>query len=196
MKASQTRRSTSSAAAGQACKYNNFSISIFIVCPFELIKCRAQLENREIMSITGEVKRVVSRRGIRGLYKGLVVTAWRDIPSVGIYFTTFNMLLDYFNSIGKTNVLYMIHSGGTAGVLSMVFLYPVDVLKSYIQSRRGKTLSMAEAARQVVRMGGNGANYMNLFNGMRATVLRLYLYDAIVLPVVHHTRIHLKSYFI
>jgi len=60
-------------------------------------------------------KKIVSTRGILGLYRGFWVTFNRDIFSYGLYFFTFFALKDSFEENNKLNSFNIMLAGGLAG---------------------------------------------------------------------------------
>ena len=70
------------------------------------------------------------------MYKGFTLTFMRDVPSLAAYFYTYdfmkNMLNLEFNKEGNkmTSFFIMNLSGGMAGWVSWLVVYPLDVIKS------------------------------------------------------------------
>ncbi|KAG8228603.1 hypothetical protein J437_LFUL009308 [Ladona fulva] len=120
----------------------------FITCPVDLIKIKLQTEtghNVKFMNTHEHdyrgsldcVKRVFKRTGLKGCYKGLTVTLWRDIPSSGLYLLVYEKMLSFFhggNVHSELKFFSTVISGGTAGILSWACIIPLDVLKSRIQA--------------------------------------------------------------
>lgn len=74
------------------------------------------------------------------LFKGFQATLMRESLSTGIYFSSYHYCKDAEYFSGSTNVLF---SGGIAGMMSWLFTYPIDVVKTRIQSGEGVTFSQA-----------------------------------------------------
>ena len=56
-------------------------MSLSVVVPQELLKCRAQMnKNSPSIRYTDEVAKLWSQQGVRGLYRGFSGNALRDIP--------------------------------------------------------------------------------------------------------------------
>ena len=92
-------------------------ITSFIINPIELYKVRTQL----LLKNTSKP------------FKGLVATISRESIAMSIYFGTYHTLTKEYNY----NPLI---SGGMAGWLCWLFTYPIDVIKSRIQSDSCKTI--------------------------------------------------------
>ncbi|CAG8825043.1 894_t:CDS:2, partial [Racocetra persica] len=119
-------------------------IACFLVStPTELVKCRAQAVKQKSLfmsSTTWNVfKDIIQTRGIKGLYQGGLITIIRDAPGYGVYFWTYealkrslNVTSDNFDHYNSPKLLF---SGGMAGVLSWASIYPLDVIKSRIQTQ-------------------------------------------------------------
>jgi len=67
-------------------------LSLSIYVPGDLLKCRAQIRKDKNFSYMKEIQLIVKSEGIKGLYRGFMITALRDIPGWGIYFATYEKL--------------------------------------------------------------------------------------------------------
>uniref|UniRef100_R7W1N2 Mitochondrial carnitine/acylcarnitine carrier protein CACL n=1 Tax=Aegilops tauschii TaxID=37682 RepID=R7W1N2_AEGTA len=67
------------------------ALQTLILSPVELVKIRLQLEaaGRKRQGPVDMVRDIMRREGLRGIYRGLTVTALRDAPSHGVYFWTY-----------------------------------------------------------------------------------------------------------
>lgn len=107
----QFSKTSSSLIAGGI---SGFSAS-FIVTPAERIKILLQ-SGKKICSL-------------QTIYKGFSVTLTREIPGFAIYFTTYEHLYD-----NKMGLLPSFLCGSFSGVVSWIFIYPQDLIKTRIQS--------------------------------------------------------------
>lgn len=150
------------------------------------------------MSIRSEITRIYQKRGLAGLYKGLAITAVRDIYTTGIYFLVYHSIRDYHKRHGTLTPLYLMNAGGLAGAICWIVAYPSDVVKSKIQTTRGDTLSMYQGFQDVVRCSRSrtGRRYLNLFNGLRATIVRGYFANAILFFTENECRTLMRRHFI
>lgn len=79
---------------------------------------------------------------MRGLYRGFVPLFFRDIPTYGVYFLTYNFyqkLLglnpkDSISSDNKSAIIKKMIAGGFAGQSTWFFAYPFDIIKTIAQS--------------------------------------------------------------
>jgi len=113
----------------------------FVVsAPSELIKCRAQLVVDGQRSSYAVFKDIWRHGGLRGLYLGGTITSLRDAVGYGWYFWSYELTkrlllsrqADPFVSPTAAEVLI---SGGTAGVVTWASIYPLDVVKTRLQTQ-------------------------------------------------------------
>jgi len=108
--------------------------------PTELIKCRAQTATPRVSS-WAIAKQTWRTEGLRGLYLGGVVTALRDSIGYGFYFWTYELCTETFSGLDKgestlakeaTKVLLC---GGLAGIATWASIFPLDVIKTRVQTQ-------------------------------------------------------------
>ncbi|KAF9928311.1 hypothetical protein FBU30_002485 [Linnemannia zychae] len=130
-------------------------VACFLVStPTELVKCRAQViasrldpsssaaAQKAILSESGSwhvTKDVIKRFGLRGLYQGGWVTILRDAPGYGVYFLSYEGLKRILEvpagETGGINTWKLLFAGGVAGTLSWASIYPLDVIKTRLQTQ-------------------------------------------------------------
>ncbi|KAF9426108.1 hypothetical protein BGZ94_006939 [Podila epigama] len=130
-------------------------VACFLVStPTELVKCRAQViasrldpnssaaAQRAILSESGSwhvTKDVIRRFGFKGLYQGGLVTILRDAPGYGVYFLSYEGLKRFLEvpagETGGINTWKLLFAGGVAGTLSWASIYPLDVIKTRLQTQ-------------------------------------------------------------
>lgn len=126
--------------------------------PTELIKCRAQLSSPSSppssLSSWSIAKQIfLTEGGIRGLYLGGAVTAWRDSIGYGFYFWSYEASTRYLASSsagwlrsaagrgggeggdvgGRMEAARVLLCGGLAGVVTWMSVFPLDVVKTRVQ---------------------------------------------------------------
>ncbi|THV05112.1 mitochondrial carrier [Dendrothele bispora CBS 962.96] len=84
-----------------------------------------------ILGMTMKIAR--EEGGIRGLYRGLVTTAFGVAPYVGINFASYEFFRGMIYEEGKTSVARKLLCGALAGSLSQTLTYPFDVLRRKMQ---------------------------------------------------------------
>lgn len=112
-----------------------------VSAPSELVKCRAQLQVGGQGSSWGVAREVVGREGVRGLFRGGAVTSVRDAVGYGWYFFSYELCkrllvgrrsADWWEDMRGWEVLI---AGGIAGVVTWGSVYPLDVVKTRIQTQ-------------------------------------------------------------
>lgn len=110
------------------------------VTPMELVKCQMQVRGAADGGTGGPLacaRRLVRAGGPLALYRGLPVTILRDTPSFGSYFLVYEGLkavLDDDRADAPPSTLPTLVAGGVAGMAAWLVTYPVDVIKSIIQT--------------------------------------------------------------
>tara|TARA_Y100000741_G_C18227739_1_gene548531 strand:+ start:715 stop:1374 length:660 start_codon:yes stop_codon:yes gene_type:complete len=126
--------------------YSGFATS-FIICPFEYYKINSQNQNQKIINISS----------IKNSYINLRYVILRESPSCCIYF-------GLYNECKKRNLSSFL-SGGLSGISSWLLTYPLDTIKTRMQSN--KTFSF----KQAIIMG-------SLFKGLQICLVRAFLVNS------------------
>ncbi|CAL8141381.1 unnamed protein product [Orchesella dallaii] len=108
---------------------------LVVACPVDLVKVQlqSQIHKAAMKGPMDCVVKIVSSKGILGLYKGLLPQAWRDIPSSGLYFAIYEFLKRQLSFEQESTKFAQFMAGGIAGTLSWWSIIPLDVIKSRIQ---------------------------------------------------------------
>ncbi|KAK7045556.1 hypothetical protein VNI00_007388 [Paramarasmius palmivorus] len=86
------------------------------------------------LTIWGMTMKIMREEGgVRGLYRGLVATAFGVAPYVGINFAAYELLRGIITPPGKTSVARKLMCGALAGSISQTLTYPFDVLRRKMQ---------------------------------------------------------------
>ncbi|KAK7402302.1 hypothetical protein VNO78_14459 [Psophocarpus tetragonolobus] len=120
------------------------ALQSMLLSPVELVKIRLQLHKTESETETQKgpikvAKNIWKKEGLGGIYRGLGITMLRDAPAHGLYFWTYEYTKEKLHpgcrkSCGES-FNTMLLSGGMAGVVSWVFSYPLDVIKTRLQAQ-------------------------------------------------------------
>ncbi|KAJ1665729.1 hypothetical protein EV178_002984 [Coemansia sp. RSA 1646] len=84
------------------------------------------------------IREIIQRRGATGLYYGIGLHMLRDASGTAIYFAAYETVKETLRRVtGSETTGPMTHmlAGGTCGVLSWLLIFPVDLIKSGIQSQ-------------------------------------------------------------
>ena len=112
-----------------------------VSAPSEYVKCRAQLVVDGQGSSYGVLKETIRRYGIRGLYYGGVITSLRDGFGYGWYFWSYELMKRGLvgwrsaDPFAEMKTLEVLMAGGVAGVVTWVSIYPLDVVKTRLQTK-------------------------------------------------------------
>ncbi|KAG4416180.1 hypothetical protein IFR04_010699 [Cadophora malorum] len=127
--------------------------------PTELVKCRAQISNSAATASSWGITRDILRReGVRGLYFGGVVTALRDSVGYGFYFWSYEITTrlmekkmrerggEVVRGDGLGEAAKVLLCGGLAGVVTWASIFPLDVIKTRVQTQQYQQLPLPTAA--------------------------------------------------
>lgn len=107
--------------------------------------------------------------GYRGLYRGFLPMAAREGIGNAVYFLTYERL-----KRGKLGMMEVAVSGGFAGVMYWLVVFPADTVKSVMQGGKGKSRLM-ECVRELVLEGG----VRRFYKGMSPCLVRAFPANAI-----------------
>lgn len=108
-----------------------------ISAPTELVKCRAQVATGPVSSWS-IARDVWKHEGIRGLYHGGGVTSIRDAVGYGFYFWSYEWSKQAWGSPDDTDrqtAMKVLLCGGLAGVVTWASIFPLDVVKTRVQTQ-------------------------------------------------------------
>ena len=172
-------------------------LATFVVStPTELIKCRAQLVVDGRGSSYSIFKDIWKHAGLRGLYYGGTITALRDSFGYGWYFWSYEvtkrLLLsrqaDPFISPTAAEVLV---SGGIAGVVTWVSIYPLDLIKTRLQTQPswtaetqgllpgGHARQPAKSSLDIARQLWQSSGIRGFYRGVAICSLRAFIVNAV-----------------
>lgn len=185
------------------------SIAAFVECPIDLLKTKMQIQIMKQRA--GEVVPyrnvfhacyvIISQHGVKALFQGLFPTILRDTPGCAAYFGFYELMKTQLTStpqqLNNPSSWVIFLSASTGGVLYWVITYPIDVLKSTMQSDESqvdkrKFKNIADAARRLyVEEGG----WRRFFKGFSPCLLRAIPANVTMLWTVEKVRILLGPYF-
>ena len=148
--------------------------AIAVVAPMELVKNRQQVDVSSGGSLLKTTSSVVSSHGIKGLYRGVVITVLRQSWGLFIKFGGYTVIRDYGTnniSVFKTNkaILHSI-AGFTTNVFVAFLVSPLDVVKTRIQLSEGRTpLTIRQCISNIISQEG----YRVFFKGVSMRVARI-----------------------
>ncbi|KAI9804157.1 MAG: hypothetical protein M1825_001559 [Sarcosagium campestre] len=139
-----------------------------VTAPFERVKVLLQIQGQKQLK-AGEkpryaggldvVKQLYAEGGVRSVFRGSTATLARDGPGSAAYFATYEYVkrqLTPRNENGATDELSLkavCVAGGAAGVAMWIPVFPIDTVKSRLQSAEGRP-TLGGIIREVYGRGG------------------------------------------
>ena len=175
------------------------SVQVALWSPIEMIKLQSQLQTakRGDPSYNGPWKiarGILQTQGMPGLYRGVTVTLFRDLPSFGVYFAIYRLLAQSIEpnvaEPSEAGPSTQIVAGGLAGCCAWMSIYPLDVIKARMQGARDhdRSRTWMHYARGIQRESGTGG----FFRGLGPTLTRAFVMDSVaflslttVLKLIH-----------
>ncbi|GMI39197.1 hypothetical protein TeGR_g6656, partial [Tetraparma gracilis] len=155
-----------------------------VICPTEHVKCRLQADPA-LSSPLQCTRNILKQAGLPGLLRGFNATCLREVPSFGLYFAFYDWarerMLEGLPAL--PNWVSSVACGGASGALTWALVYPVDIIKTNIQTMPidtpAKDRGMLTVAGRLVRK--HGGSY--LFRGLGVTVVRSFPVNGMIFPI-------------
>ena len=143
-----------------------------LLSPLEFIKCQQQLSMDAVPSVRSIVQRNIEKYGVRSLYTGASATIVRQIFGNMFFFGTYEFCKQKFTTPDQAHVspLAMLASGSIAGATFWTLVYPVDVIKSHVQTPSAdlRKNGYSHYVKQIYTQYG----IRGFFRGLGPTILR------------------------
>lgn len=140
-----------------------------ITAPFERVKVLLQIQGQKQLA-PGEkpkysggvdvVRQLYKEGGIRSVFRGSAMTLARDGPGSAAYFAVYEYVKRSLspkdkdgNATGELSLPAVMTAGGAAGVAMWIPVFPVDTIKSRIQTAEGNP-TISGVIKSVYRSGG------------------------------------------
>ncbi|KAF1983511.1 mitochondrial carrier [Aulographum hederae CBS 113979] len=139
-----------------------------ITAPFERVKVLLQLQGQKDLA-PGEkprysggldvVRQLYAEGGFRSVFRGSAMTLARDGPGSAAYFATYEVMKRKLTpsnpdgTPGKLSLPAVMVAGAAAGVAMWIPVFPVDTIKSRLQSAEGNP-TLSGVVREVYGKGG------------------------------------------
>lgn len=152
--------------------------SCVVLVPSEVVKCTMQADDslagkkdaNMFSSTIKSIKDIYRAEGLRGFYKGFGATAFRDLPSIGLYFYSYQSIRKAISDFQKSDTpttTATLLAGGAAGGISWALVYPFDVIKTNMQ------VSQSTIEKKVSDIGGGNVNRIVSKVSSQTTVSRI-----------------------
>ncbi|KAJ2262471.1 hypothetical protein GGI01_001508 [Coemansia sp. RSA 376] len=182
------------------------AVIAILCCPLELIKVQMQLArllNRDLTSsdtATAASKPVgaliVRRRGPSGMYYGIGLHIVRDSSGTAIYFASYETVKETLRRLtgsDTTGPLTHMLAGGTCGVVSWLLIFPVDLIKSTMQSQvlKPKGAKTFASSLQCLRDIHSRLGLAGLYRGISVSLIRAFPIHGLNFVVYEWARAHI-----
>ncbi|VDL19453.1 unnamed protein product [Hymenolepis diminuta] len=178
--------------------------SASVLCPTELVKCRAQAFNEMILldhkkalptGPAGITKHILKTEGLRGLYRGFLPTLARETFGMGVFFGSYEFFRDLMTPSGSAKEdlghLATAVAGGLSGMAIWTSIFPFDVVKSRMQIGHLSPNSPSYHSTNflhVLRLIYQTEGFRALYTGLAPTLLRTVPACAALFVAVEWTR--------
>lgn len=174
--------------------FSGFAAS-FVLTPVELVKCKLQVSNLQKRtfgeSYVSIVRKILRNEGPLGLWHGLNLTLLREMGGTAIWFVSYEESVKYLNlRFPKYETFNLLASGAAAGFMFNLSIYPIDTIKSNIQTydmtlgKSGKLNFKSALVNLTSRKGG----LRNLYNGLGITLVRSIPANAVIFYTYEHLK--------
>jgi solute carrier family 25 (mitochondrial carnitine/acylcarnitine transporter), member 20/29 len=140
-----------------------------ITAPFERVKVLLQIQGQhppppgqkpKYSGGLDVVRQLYKEGGIRSVFRGSAMTLARDSPGSAAYFATYEYIKRSLtpkdasgNVTGELSLTAVITAGGAAGVAMWIPVFPIDTVKSRLQSADGRP-TIGGTIRSIYASGG------------------------------------------
>lgn len=166
----------------------------FVSVPTELVKVQAQTTDESSIEV---MQRILQENGLLGFCQGGLVTILRDSIGYAFYFLAYDGLLDLLCSITKHKQWAVLLAGGLAGCISWFSIYPLDVVKTRLQTHihtendliihherpdwgLGVTESQVLGIMNCTRALWEEDGFPGFFKGLPVALLRAFVVNAVI----------------
>lgn len=156
-----------------------------ITAPFERVKVLLQIQGQKTLA-PGEkprysggidvVRQLYREGGIRSVFRGSGATLARDGPGSAAYFATYEYIKrrmtpkdEHGKPVGGLSLTAVMVAGGAAGVAMWIPVFPIDTVKSRLQSAEGKP-TVSGVVKGLYRSGGLKAFFPGIGPAMARAV--------------------------
>lgn len=105
--------------------------------PIDFIRNRMQVQTntKEYKNSIDCIRKIVTNYGLRKLLTGLTLMTLNYVPQYGMHFTCYFYMKEKLAELNTPTIFSQFISGGLAGSLCWIPVYPLDVIKNRIQTQ-------------------------------------------------------------
>jgi len=134
-----------------------------LASPIDLFKSQLQRPNHQYRGLLDCARQIASHHGVSGWYRGLGATMLRDGPGSGVYWVTYEGVKRFLVGEEAENApsWCVLLAGGAAGLAYWFAVFPLDVIKTSIQSdniaaSERKYKGVIDCSRKIYNSGPRG----------------------------------------
>lgn len=161
--------------------------------PTELVKCRVQMAPPVAQSSLSVAKNIWLRQGYKGFYVGGLVTALRDSIGYGFYFWSYELAIRSWPlPVGcrtpsfEEDAPRVMLCGGLAGIVTWASVFPLDVIKTKLQTETspnheptgGNATEKRRGAWAIARKTFRDGGMRPFFRGLTVCSVRAFIVNA------------------
>ncbi|KAJ2028490.1 hypothetical protein IWW57_002130 [Coemansia sp. S610] len=142
------------------------------------------------------LREIVRRRGPLGMYYGIGLHILRDSSGTAIYFASYETAKETLRRLtgsDTTGPLTHMLAGGTCGVVSWLLIFPVDLIKSTMQSQvlKPKGAKTFTSSLQCLRDIHSRLGLAGLYRGISVSLIRAFPIHGLNFVVYEWARAHI-----
>lgn len=160
------------------------TLSATVVSPLELVKTRLQSvssssPSKALQNVMAGVKEMIASQGVFSLWRGLVLTLWRDVPFSAIYWTAVEVIrkriseTEYIRQHPEHKFMENFAAGCLGGSVAAICTSPFDVGKTRRQVGHHSTTSGQMGMFPLLRSIAQNEGISALFVGSVPRVLKV-----------------------
>ena len=142
----------------------------WVAGPVEHVRIRMQTQKgHDIRGPFDCVRQIVQKAGVTGVFRGMGPTLLREGHGMGVYFLTYEYIVQQrLKALGisrdQVPISTSMVAGGLSGILLGMMIYPIDVVKSYMQT------DAIEPSKRQFRSSLDVVRYINASYGLKGYV--------------------------
>ena len=172
----------------------------FVCSSMELIKIHMQYQNvwvktskHNYVCPVEQSKRIWRAGGVRSISIGLTATVIRDSTGFAAYIASYDQIRYHWaacanRSVKDLSLIQTSIAGGTAGCISWIVNYPIDVVKTRIQSsglpNQPNYKGIMDCFIKIIKTDG----VKGMYRGLAPALVRAFLNSCTLLPAMTYTR--------
>lgn len=148
-----------------------------ITTPVEQLRILSQSSTEKTL-ISKLIRQIYGTNGVRGLFRGSGITLLREIQSYGVWFLSYELLIQQviryhnYTSRDQISTIELLGSGALAGNLLWLSAYPLDVIKSNVQSDSFNETKFGGSSLRAIKHIYSGFGIRGFWKGIGPCLLR------------------------